>query len=187
MKLIHTKLRNTNLHNVTRSLISRKPREHMCVVQISLLIVTFLSLISRNLSLIQTTKGVNPHPHIVPWVHMWSATFLFFFLCHCWMLVHAYTTLPGAAKWSGPHHTVKMLHFVLFQSVTCYTSSIVSCIHVNTTKLRNIMCTLVAIGVTLRSLECTHVTLLTLNGVYWFEILMLIPKLNNLKTIIKMQ
>ena len=27
-------------------------------------------------------------------------------------------------------------------------------IHVNTTKLRNLMCTLVAIGVILRSLEC---------------------------------
>jgi hypothetical protein len=44
--------------------------------------------------------------------------------------------------------------FVLFHSVTCYTNAIVSRIHVNTTKLRNITCTLVATGVILWSLEC---------------------------------
>ena len=44
--------------------------------------------------------------------------------------------------------------FVLFHNVTCYTKPIVSRIHVNTTKLRNITYTLVAIGVILRSLEC---------------------------------
>ena len=63
------------------------------------------------------------------------------------MLVHAYVTLPGKAKWSGPQHTIKMLHFVLFHSVASH-------IHVHTTKLRNIKCTLIAIGVILRSLEC---------------------------------
>jgi hypothetical protein len=73
------------------------------------------------------------------------------------MLVHAYATLPGKAKRSAPHHTIKMLHFVLFLSVTCYTSSIVSCIHVNTTKLYNITCTLVATGVILWSLGCSSV------------------------------
>ena len=58
---------------------------------------------------------------------------------------------------SGVDHTTSfnMLHFVLFHSVTCYANSLVSCIHVNTTKLRNITCTLVATGVILRSLECT--------------------------------
>jgi hypothetical protein len=49
------------------------------------------------------------------------------------------------------------ISFVLVNNVTCYTTSIVSCIHVNTTKLRNTMCTSVAIGVILRSLECTIV------------------------------
>jgi hypothetical protein len=44
---------------------------------------------------------------------------------------------------------------MLFHSVTCYTNSIVSCIHTNTTKLRNITCTLITTGVILRSLECT--------------------------------
>jgi hypothetical protein len=52
----------------------------MFVVQFSLLIVTFLFLISRNLSLMQTTKEVNPHPHIAPCVNMWSV--FFFFFCH---------------------------------------------------------------------------------------------------------
>ena len=77
---LHPKLRNMNLHNVTHSLISRNPRERMVVIQISLLIVTFLSLISQNLSLMQTTKEVNPHPCIAPCVYMWI--FFFFFLCH---------------------------------------------------------------------------------------------------------
>jgi hypothetical protein len=49
-----------------------------------------------------------------------------------------------------------MLHFVLFHSVPCYTNSIASCIHVNTTRLRNITCSLIAMGVILRSLECIH-------------------------------
>jgi len=45
---------------------------------------------------------------------------------------------------------------VLFHNVTCHTYSIVSCIHVNITKLRNITCTLVVTSVILRSLECTY-------------------------------
>ena len=43
--VLHLKLRNINPHNVTFSLMSPNPREQMFVVQISLLIVTFLSLI----------------------------------------------------------------------------------------------------------------------------------------------
>jgi hypothetical protein len=127
------------------------------MVQISLLIVTFLSLISRNLSLMETTKEVNPHSCIAPCANMWSVFFFFFFfLCHllnvrAWI---SYITHDG--QWSGPHHTIKMLHFVLFHSVTCYTNSIVSHIHVNIAKLCNITCTLVATGVILRSLECTN-------------------------------
>jgi hypothetical protein len=117
--ILHPKLCNVNLHNVTHSLISRNPRERLSVVRISLLIVTSLSLMSRNLSLMQTTQEVNPHPCIASYVNMWvpsssSAT--------CWMLVHAYAASPGKAKWSGPHHTIKMSHFVLFHSVTCYTN-----------------------------------------------------------------
>jgi hypothetical protein len=65
-----TRLCNFDLHNVTHPLIiSPNPREHMFSVQISTLIVTFLSLMSQVLSFfIQTTKEVNPHPHIMPCV-----------------------------------------------------------------------------------------------------------------------
>jgi hypothetical protein len=45
--------------------------------------------------------------------------------------------------------------FVLFHNVTSYTIPIISLIHVNTTELRNVTCTLVATGVILRSLECS--------------------------------
>jgi hypothetical protein len=38
----------------------------MFVVQISLLIVTFLSFVSQNLSLMLTMQEVNPHPRIAP-------------------------------------------------------------------------------------------------------------------------
>ena len=73
----------------------------------------------------------------------------------CWMLVHAYATLPMKAKWSGPHQRKWEENKVRFHSVTCYTNSVLSRIHVSTRKLRTITCTLVATGVILRSLECT--------------------------------
>jgi hypothetical protein len=49
------------------------------------------------------------------------------------------------------HHVVNiviiailaMLRFVSFHNVTCYTNSLLSCIHVNTTQLLNVTCTLV--------------------------------------------
>jgi hypothetical protein len=47
------------------------------------------------------------------------------------------------------------ISFVSFHNVTCYIVSIVSCIHVNTTKLRKNMYTLVATSVILHSSECT--------------------------------
>ena len=134
----------------------------MFVVQISLLIVTFLSLISRILSLMQTTKEVYPHPCIAPCVNVWSATFFFFFfLCHL-LIVGAcicHIAWEGQVKWTTPHHTIKMLHIVLFHSVTCYTNFIVSRIPVSSTKHHNIMCTLVATGVIIRSLECNRLGL----------------------------
>ena len=64
---------------ISTSIISQNPRERRFAVQISLLIVTFLSLISRSLSLMQATKEVNIHTRIAPCVNMWS---VFFFLCH---------------------------------------------------------------------------------------------------------
>ena len=84
----------------------------------------------------------------------------------CWMLVHMSVTSPGKAKWSEcwrDHTSIgdgiiisNCLHIslVLFHNVTCYTDSIVSHIHINTTKLYNITCTLLATSVILWSLEC---------------------------------
>ena len=45
--LVHFKPPNINLHNIIHSLISQNHRERMFIVQISLLVVTFLSLIHR--------------------------------------------------------------------------------------------------------------------------------------------
>jgi hypothetical protein len=128
--------------NVTHSLISRNPRERMFVVQISL-----LSLISRNLSLPQTTKEVNPHPRIAPCVNMWSATFFFFFffiVCHLLNVSARVPHITRPGRRSGVDHTSASngrmnsncphISFVLFHNVTCYTNSLVSRIHINTTK-----------------------------------------------------
>ena len=130
----------------------------MLIVQISLFIVTFLSLISQILSLMQASKEVNPHFRIAPCVNIWSVTFfffVFFFLCHLFNVGACICHIAGETKCSGPHHTIQTLHFVLFQSVTCYINYIVSRIHVKTTQLCNITCALLATSVILRSLECT--------------------------------
>jgi hypothetical protein len=65
------------------------PKERRFLVQISLLIVTFLFLILWVFPLMQTTIEVNPHPRIAPCVKMWGVFFFFFFFCHllnCWCM-----------------------------------------------------------------------------------------------------
>jgi hypothetical protein len=81
---------------MSHTLISRNPRERMFVVQISLLIVTFLILTSQNLSLMQTNKEINPHPRIAPCVKCGVSSSSSSYAT-CWMLVHASTTSPGKA------------------------------------------------------------------------------------------
>ena len=102
-KTLHPKLRNINLHNIIHSVICRNPKERMFVVQISFLIVTFLSFISQLLSLLQTPKEVNPHLHIAPCVNMWSV-FFFFFLSHllnigAWI---RHIAREGRVEWTTP-------------------------------------------------------------------------------------
>ena len=50
------------------------------------------------------------------------------------------------------------ISFMIFHIVTCYTNSIISCIHVKTTKVCNITCTLVSTGVIIRSLSVFHIS-----------------------------
>ena len=85
---IHPKFCNINPHNFTRYLISRHPRERRFIVQISLLIITFLSLISRIFSLMQTTREVGSHPRITPCVNMWSITYIFLFFVFFFFFGH---------------------------------------------------------------------------------------------------
>ena len=88
-------------------------------------------------------------------------------LSHPPPIYHGGLTLKSTTKEFQPHtrtHHVVIVHchycnagFMLFHDVICYTNSLLSPTHVNTIKILNIMCTLVATSVMLWSLECIGV------------------------------
>ena len=107
----------------------------------------------------QSAKEVNPHPRIAPCVK--------YVECHLLILIFYLLLMPLVECWCMhiPHRLGRpttMCHQrrwheneIKFHSVTCYTNSTISCIHVNTTKLRNITCTLVATRCDTTELERT--------------------------------
>ena len=100
---LHPKLYTINFHNVTLSLISRNPRERMFIVQISFLIVTFLSLTSQNLWLCKPPKNST---HTLALCHVSkcgvsSSSSSFMPLVECWCMRPPH--YPGRP--SGVDHT----------------------------------------------------------------------------------
>ena len=59
--------------------------------------------------------------------------------------------------------------FMLFHNVTCYSNSLLFCIHVNTPDLLNMTCTLVATGVILGRLECTYLNVAMILHLCWMD------------------
>jgi hypothetical protein len=142
IRCLYLKLRNIRLHNVTHSLISHNLRGTHFRSSSLTLIVTFLSLPSLKPPKKSTHTLALRHVSFIQSVAFLFLLCYFFFLCHLLdvgacvrHIVH-----KGQVEWTN----IKMLHFVLFHSDTCYTSSTVSRIHVNVANLCIVMCTLVS-------------------------------------------
>ena len=100
---IHSNLRNSNLHNVIHSLISWNPREGIFVVQISLLTVTFLSLILRIFVINANHQSSRPTPS-----HCVMCRYV-----ECYLLLLLLLLMPLVGWWSWG---VTPLRFI----ATCY-------------------------------------------------------------------
>ena len=106
----------------------------------------FPSLISQTLGNGCSQFNLTPYYHIsFPYIT-------------CWILKQTIQEIKPHAR---THHAVinsnschyYNVHFMLFHNITCYTNSLLSRIHVTTTKLLNTRCTLVATSVILWSWE----------------------------------
>jgi hypothetical protein len=126
--------------SITHSLISRSstltPYYHIPLPYIT----TFV--INANHPISQSTPS---HLAMCQYVECHLLFLVLMPLVECWS-VHMPHCLgkPSGVEHTTPHHTITMLHFVSFHGVTCYTTSLVARIRVNTTQLHNITCTLVA-------------------------------------------
>ena len=162
--MVHPKLHKINLHNVTHFSIPKPQGTDVRSSQLTPYCHISLPYIMKFVIDAKHPRSQSTLLHCAMCQHVeCRLLILLFFLCHL-LIVGAFVlhiAREGQVEWTtlvqvdrrtnsnSPH-----ISFVSFHDVTCYTNFIVSHIHVNTTKLRNIMCTLVAASVILRSLEC---------------------------------
>jgi hypothetical protein len=106
LECTHTSTLNSVMstpHNVTHSLISQNPTERTFIVQISLLIVTFLSLLSQNLSSMQIKppkKSTQPHCTMRQHVEFFFFFFFFFYLLLNVGACVRHITWEGQVEWT---------------------------------------------------------------------------------------
>ena len=156
---IHAKLRDINLHNVTYSLISRNPKKWMFVVQISLLIVTFLSLVPQNFVNNVNYQRSQPTPS-----HCGRSIFFFCHLltvgaCVRHIAQEGQVEWITLAEWMG-ERTQIVLTTPLRYSIVSH-ATLILWYHASMLTLQelcNIMCILSRICVILRSLECRSIS-----------------------------